>query len=510
MADITTTVSYDTFKFLYPDPSYKVVRGLEDGSLSLHVDSFDIFNGNIKGSSFFDLKNRSRLLCRTYSYTGRDGYYRHNAIPTFSGWAKTQPIWIAGCPSWLSFTFAGLNNLKYEDNRARRRALETILNHIKTDKNAYIQFSRIDIAFDIEADANTTIDQFFALKFAKSQRINSPFKFFVNNGDGSRTYYIEKKTKSGKKSIVRAYFYEKDHKEGSHGGKRQFRFEVSVDGLNKVGSDPEKVIKRLENVLKQYRLFLFEDIDSCNEFKKQYAENIDKDRSDNVPQKLLREIEHGSTSIQLELTDELKRWIYNALDNTYRADPPPIDAPYSRRKVDPDRIKNCRIRQGLEKRWNSVEPIPIVPAPSRRKVDPDRIKNCRIRQGLEKRWNSVEPIPIVPAPSRRKVDPDRIKNCRIRQGLRRRWKRERIERVNLRERRNRQGIRARIESLQQCDPNHYQLDVLVVEDDRAFYTPTFYVYATGPPMLVQQLEPLVWQHQLLSFELVYVGSSPPI
>ncbi len=325
-----------------------------------------------------------------------------------------------------------------------------------TDSNYRI--TKLHLAFDIPLDSTighffTTIDNFLFLKLAKTERINSPFNFYVNEKDGSRTHYPEELTKNGNKPSVHSRAYGKHDKEGLK--QRMLRFEVCFEGdaLNKVGNNPKALIKYLEKEIGRYRLKHFEDVRACNKFKEQYAENILKNKhkavrnnvrrnrkhyehlTPNITVKLLSEVEESSTAIPLELTDEIRKILTDMFDKNVKMEPPQF-----RKKVNHDRIKRCRIRQRLKLRW--------------------------LREGREK-----------------------------------------LEQ-------NKLGIREMIEDSHSWNTNHSKSWALNLEGWQFFYTPAFYVLATGPPigkymisylngdkiMLErQQLYPLVWQHQLLSF-----------
>jgi hypothetical protein len=416
MANFSQTMSQDSLKLFWKNPLEEVLSGLPDG-MDLQYENIGILKSNheINARRYFDTNYRSVTQFYAYFYAGRtsSSYFVRN-----SSGGRTE-IRTTSCSSWWSMCTAGMNRHRRRADQSKLKTLEYVIDQIKSVENAYYRFNQKDIAIDIETDASITIDHFLPIKLAKTGRINSPFQCYISEVDGSRTFYVEMKTKKGNKCTVRAYLYEKDKKEGLHGDKRLFRFEVSIGGLQQVGDDPDKLIKRLKKVLKQYRLFLFDDVRTCRKFKKQYAENIRKNRnrknqSPNVPKKLLREIESSATKVSLELTDSIKSWIYNALDKTTRA-------------------------------------------------DPLRFKN---------------PVP--------KVNHDRFKNCRIRRRLRQRWDREGRERTEIRERRNKQGIRARIDDLQQCAPSHYQIDELKSEGGQVFNKQDFFIFSTGPPYLLYQ------------------------
>jgi hypothetical protein len=420
MKDITPEVSLDTVSLLYKNPLEKVLSGMHTGPMDLQFSTNSWLKGDkeITSRIYFDPNYRSLPLFHSYFYSGRTSkkYFVRN-----SG-GKPIAKWTNSCDSWWSMCNAGMNRHRRRHDQSKLKTLNFVIDQIKSDENAHYRFNKTDIAIDIWTDPDITLDHFFPLKFAKTGRINLPSEYYVSAVDGSRTFYIEMKTPAGNKCIVRSYLYEKDMKEGLYGDKRLFRFEVSVGGLQKVGDDPEKLIKRLKNVLKQYRLFLFDDVRSCRKLKKQYAENIRnnrnrKNQSPNVPKKLLGEIEESAAKVSLELTDDIESWIYNSLDKTTRADPLQFKATtYPRRKVNHDRIKNCRIRRFL----------------------------------------------------------------------RQRWEREGRERPEIRERRNKQGIRAIIAVLQQSEPAHFQLDELNLEGGQVFNKQDFFVYATGPPYLLYQ------------------------
>ena len=442
MCVLTPIVSIDSLSILHKNPSNHVLHGLYDGPIDLQSDSVDWVNNHINGSRFFDKTNRSRTLFHTYYHGGRI--------------KKPHMKYSTACEEWLSFDWAGLNRHRRRHDQATRESLDFFIELIKSDVNPDYRISKLHLAFDIWTDPDITIDQFFALKFAKTDRVNSPFIYYKKNVEGSRTYYIEMKTKSGKKCIIRAYLYEKDKKEGLRGDKRLFRFEVCVGGLNKVGDDPDELIKRLEMVLKKYGLYFFKNVGTCKRLKKQYAENIRKDQSPNVPKKLLRNIGQSSTPIPLELTDEIKRFIYNTLQK--------------------------------DKGTKPIECEPLLP-----------IK---------------DPVPVVAAALRRIANDDQLKICRIRRRLSLRWKREAIERTKNRERRNKQGIRRKNDDLQrQCEPVNIQFWDLDLEGGQVFNKQDFFILSTGPPIgkhrisyLIldipmlerQQVYPLDWQHRLLS------------
>jgi hypothetical protein len=231
----------------------------------------------------------------------------------------------------LLFKLAGLSTrTKYIDSK-RKKALNKIIKYLQS-KNIDYGITELHLAFDIEHKTN--IDNFLAVKLTKGSNINEPSNYYKNS-----TLYIESNNPKTK-----AYLYNKSKKERLL-GKYIHRFEIKLSKLHDMSRIPYKLIDYIEKQLNSYKLFYFEDIDLCNKFKEQYAENITKKDSPNVPDKLLRDIRAAAKEIELKLSDEIKQFIIKTLTKKeVEQKPQPISKTYQS-------IKN--LPRGRKKKENS-------------------------------------------------------------------------------------------------------------------------------------------------------------
>jgi hypothetical protein len=199
----------------------------------------------------------------------------------------------------LLFKLAGLSTRTRYIDRKRKKALNKIIKYLQS-KNIDYGITELHLAFDIEHKTN--IDNFLPIKLTKGSNINEPSNYYKNS-----TLYIESNNPKTK-----AYLYNKSKKE-SLLGKYIHRFEIKLSKLHDMSRNPYKLIDYIEKQLKSYKLFYFEDIELCNQFKNQYAENITKKDSPNVPDKLLRDIRAAAKEIELKLSDEIKKFIITTI-----------------------------------------------------------------------------------------------------------------------------------------------------------------------------------------------------
>jgi hypothetical protein len=208
----------------------------------------------------------------------------------------------------LLFKFAGSKSYHSHKDTARNEARDTVVKFLRS-KDIDCKLTRLDLACDLEFDTEIDIADFFLIKLYKGMNTNSPFKYYVNEKDGSRTYYL----KASVDPKTQSKLYLKHIKECLD-GRYILRLEISYDELHDIGSDPHEIIKYIEKDIRTMKLFYFNDVDTNTNLKKQYELNIHKDSSPNVPAKLLREIKTGATNeIMLELPKHIKSHIMNVL-----------------------------------------------------------------------------------------------------------------------------------------------------------------------------------------------------
>lgn len=246
-----------------------------------------------KRESINDYANENRItdtfdLSRTLFNTNYSKYYIYK---------KNGKI--VERPESLLFKFAGLKSYRTKTDDLRAKALDNTIKYLKSNSFDY-GFTELHLAFDTEH--KTKIDNFLPVKLTKGSKINNPSNYYKNS-----TLYIESNNPKTK-----AYLYNKSKKERLL-GKYIHRFEIKLSKLQDIGRNPYKLIEYIEKQLKSYKLFYFEDIDLCNKFKEQYAKNITKKDSPNVPEKLSRDIRAAAKEIELKLSDNIKEFIINTL-----------------------------------------------------------------------------------------------------------------------------------------------------------------------------------------------------
>ena len=400
-------------------------KEIYNGEISYQSQKVPTSNKHINQSRFFDVENPDFDLFHTIYHRGFSRY-REFWHPEDTIWTGPSHELTGSSDESLSLRHDGLVGYRRYADQARHNALYSNIDLLKSTDSIYL-ITKIHPAFDIVLD--TTIDHFLLLKLGKTDRINSPFIYHDKNQDGSRSYYPEELTKAGKQSAKSSCFYEKDMKEGLEDCTFRFEPRFEGDGLRKVGNNPEALIRYMEKNIGKYRLYHFDDVSTCNKFKEQYAENILKNKHRAVRNKVRRNKERYE-SLTPNVTAKLLREVGE----------------------------------------NSTA-IPLELTDDIRKFITDLFdKNVKME----------------PPQFKKKVNHDRIKNCRIRRLLRQRWDREGRERLGIRERRNKQAIRRRIDGLQQCEHIHYQLGELKSVVGQVFNKQDFFVYATGPPYLLYQ------------------------
>jgi len=273
-----------------------------------------------------------------------------------------------------TITIAGLCKHRPNNDRVKRQARDLLVDCVKTH-GGYFTFKRFDLAIDVElADINGfDIDNFFLLNVSTSQNINSPFDYFVGD-DGSRTYYSLKRKKHKydpkKKTqkyipMNRKYLYLKHIKEGL---KDRFilRFEASYPDLTKFGGDADKLIKYIENDLKNMKLFCFDNVETGNHFKQLYSDRIPKKGYPNVTAKQLRKIRSkADNEFNLELTDEIRDHIHNVLA---RDEPKPVEASPIPKAL------NTLFGQPIDRK----EPKPVEVEPTKKAIDREEPKQVEV------------------------------------------------------------------------------------------------------------------------------------
>jgi hypothetical protein len=302
-------------------------EGLYKGDIAYQSKKVPNSNKNINQSRFFDVENPSFDVFHTIYHRG---FTVHEEDVIRYGQILRAGKLLRHSDESLSLRHDGLVGYRRYADQARHNALYSNIDLLKSTDSNY-RVTKLHIAFDIPLNSTighffTIIENFFVMKLVKTDRINSPFSFYVNTEDGSRTGYVEELTEAGNRSSIHSYIYEKDMKDGLK--QRMFRFEICFegDGLRKVGDNPEALIKFLEKKIGQYRLYHFDDVSTCNKLKEQYAKNILKNKhravrnkvrknkkrnehlTNNTTDKLLREVGENSTAIPLELTDEIRKF----------------------------------------------------------------------------------------------------------------------------------------------------------------------------------------------------------
>lgn len=429
MNTLTPKVSVDSLGLGSKFPtSTGLSEGLYKGPIAYRSQKIPHENVHINHSRFFDIEHPSLDVFHTIFHKGWTRYEEDLVFEGQDGQYLLAGKFIGSSDESMSLRHDGLVGYRRYADQARHNALYFNIDLLKSIDSIY-RITRLHLAFDIPLDSTfghffTTIDNFFVTKIAKTDRINFPFSYYDKNKDGSRTHYPEMLTKTGNKPSVHSRMYEKHMKEGLK--QRMIRFEICFEGesLRKVGNNPEALIKYLEKEIGRYRLNHFEDVRTCNKLKEQYAENILKNQNRQVRNNVRRNRKNYE-HLTPNLTDKLLREI---------------------------------------KENSTAIPLELTD---------------EIRKFLTDMFDKN--IKMEPPQFKKKVNHDRIKNCRIRQRLRQRWDREGRERTEIREKRNRQGIRRRIDGLQQSESNHFQLDVLNLEGGPVFNKQIFYVDATGPP-----------------------------
>ena len=213
----------------------------------------------------------------------------------------------------MLFKIAGEKSYNTKQDKIKRHARDAIVDYLKSSAGE-CRAKRLDVAVDIEQLTGDmrkyNIENFFFIQISKAVNINSPFDYYVNENDGSKTYYQQKSAKPS----IQTLKYLKHIKEELY-DRFILRLESAYHALINFGDDPEKIIKYIEKDLKTKRLFFFENAADCHYFKQQYRNNILKQGSPNVTDKLLREIKLKATEefdISV-LPEEIKDHIRNVL-----------------------------------------------------------------------------------------------------------------------------------------------------------------------------------------------------
>lgn len=297
--DTETTVSLDSEVFqLKSQLDFNIIKNLYEkngwGWYQLNNPNTYINECRVMSSGKSSLRTTLFHTIQSYGYSKRiDGKdYRRDDSVTLK---------IAGEKSYI----------EYKD-KEKMIARNEIVKFLKSNPNDH-KYKRIDVPFDIELKGDDKekfdIDNFFFIQISKGVNTNSPFDYYVNENDGSKTYYSKKGDRLSKQTLM----YLKHIKENLD-DRFILRLESAYLKLINFGDDPEKIIKYIENDIKTKRLFFFDDVDDCTHFKEQYRNNILKDESPNVPDRLLRDIKSKSTKeFDLVLSDEIKDHIRNVL-----------------------------------------------------------------------------------------------------------------------------------------------------------------------------------------------------
>jgi len=262
------------------------------------------------------------------------------------GYSKKKDGKEYGRDDSMLFKIAGEESYKTKQDKLKRHARDAIVSYCKSSPEAH-RYSRLDIPLDVEQltgdKRKYNTENFFFIQLSKAVNINSPFDFYVNENDGSKTYYQQKSAKPSIQTIE----YLKHIKENLD-DRFILRLENAYHALIKFGDDPDKIIKYIEKDLRTKRLFFFENADDCHYFKQQYRNNILKKDSPNVPDKLLREIKLKATE-EFEfsvLPEEIKDHIRNVL--TKDTEPKKVtlsDAGKALTKIQKPKRKSKKVRE---------------------------------------------------------------------------------------------------------------------------------------------------------------------
>jgi hypothetical protein len=243
-------------------------------------------NPNINDSRIADLENTKRTLFNT-NYTA----------------GKKIKYWDGAYISQLHYyniKFAGLSTYKSFTDNIRKYHLNNILDTLAINNQEY-SITEIHIAFDIEIETN--IDKFLPIKLNKATNIEDPLKPLYNT-----TRYIE----TTKEPRIKAYLYYKSEKENIR-NKSLYRFEIRFRELNKlnISNNPDKIIIYIKKELDKYKLFHSKNNSKLNDIKKEYSNNIKKIAYENIPNKLLKQLSLCSTNINLILSNDVIKQIYD-------------------------------------------------------------------------------------------------------------------------------------------------------------------------------------------------------
>ena len=253
--------------------------------LMYHERKFD--NPNIHQSIVTNLINTRRTIFEMNYKSNKERKYFENSMTVKD--------------HFFNSTFAGLKTYKQHTDNVRTKILNKYIDMHKTYDLEY-GITELHLAFDIIV--NSSIDNFIPIKLVKSVNICNPL-----DKEFESTIYIE----STKDPKLKAYLYCKVTKEKLNVEKNIYRFEIRFRDMHDISRNPYKIIDYIQENLQSYKLFYFDDIQLCNQFKKEYSNNIRKVSSPNVPEKLLRELKKHGTEIELILSNEIKQEIISML-----------------------------------------------------------------------------------------------------------------------------------------------------------------------------------------------------
>lgn len=245
-------------------------------------------NPYINQSMITDLINTQRILFEMNYTSNKERNYLDGAM-TYKD-------------HFFNSTFAGLKTYKNHTDKIRTATMNKYINMLKTQNIDY-GITELHLAFDIILDS--AIENFMPIKLTKSVNICNPLEQQFKT-----TMYIE----STYNPKLKAYLYCKVTKERLSTKNNIYRFEIRFKDMHNISKDPYKIIEYIEENIQSYKLFHFDDIQLCNKFKEQYSQNIKKVSSQNVPEKLLRELKEHGTEIRLILPDEIKEQIISMFD----------------------------------------------------------------------------------------------------------------------------------------------------------------------------------------------------
>jgi len=242
--------------------------------------------------------------------------------------------------TYTTFKFAGL--ITYDDKTDTMRT-NTLLKFIDfiTSLDIKYRVTTIDIAYDMKVDDKKSIENFLPIRIGTKTNVNNPFNYFDS------TLYVE----SDKviKPSVKAYAYSKTVKENLD--ENIIRFEISIRNIKNADNDFESVVRHIISSLSNYKFYYFDSKARCNNVKRKYRDNIEKENRKNLPATLKKEIKLlGGHEIELKLSDD----VLNLLKKIFTKK----DKLITVERKTPNWLKSIS-KRSQEKRKNVVKPNTI-------------------------------------------------------------------------------------------------------------------------------------------------------